>query len=168
MARDAAAIARAGGDRRVARRLLHLPHPYPVALARAWITQARRDARAGAAATWVIVEDDAIVGVVALRLSRRNHHAELGYWLAPAAWGRGLATEAVRAAIDWGFAAGKLARVWAQTLGEHAASARVLAKAGMIREGTRRRHLRKGARYHDAPQWGVLRAEWVRDRSTRR
>jgi RimJ/RimL family protein N-acetyltransferase len=153
-ASDADAIAAAGGDRRVSRQLLHVPHPYPVSVARAWIAQARRDGHA-----WVVTQDGGVIGVVSLRVNARHHHAELGYWLAHRAWGRGLATEACRAVVAHAFGALRLERVWAQTLGPHAASARVLAKLGMTREGVRRRHLRKAGRYHDAHLWAVLRGE---------
>lgn len=159
-ARDAADLAAGVGDRRVSRWLLHVPHPYPPALARAWIAQAATDARAGTAATWVIEEAGAVIGVVSLRLVARHRHAELGYWVARRAWGRGVATEATRAAVAWAFAAWRAERVFAQTLGEHPASARVLGRLGMRPEGVRRRHLRKGARYHDAHQFGVVRAAW--------
>ena len=43
------------------------------------------------------------------------------------------------------------------------ASCRVLEKLGMLNEGIRRRHVRKGKKLHDVSLWGLLHYEW-RDR----
>ena len=56
---------------------------------------------------------------------------ELGYRLISAAWGQGYATEGSRALIDHGFAHSDITRVVAETMAVHAASRRVMEKAGM-------------------------------------
>jgi [ribosomal protein S5]-alanine N-acetyltransferase len=60
---------------------------------------------------------------------------ELGYALAPAFRGRGLATAAVEAMLDEAFAAPDVRAVIAHTLAERNASGRVLEKAGFTRDG---------------------------------
>lgn len=55
---------------------------------------------------------------------------ELGYRLAPAFWGRGLATEAVRATLDQGFGELGLASVIAIVQPANVASVRVIQKVG--------------------------------------
>jgi ribosomal-protein-alanine N-acetyltransferase len=67
------------------------------------------------------------------------HGAEVGYVLARACWGRGLMTEAVGYVTAWALAQPPLFRVWAFCDAENLASARVLEKAGLIREGLLRR-----------------------------
>ena len=62
---------------------------------------------------------------------------ELLYALARAAWGRGLATEAGRAALDHGFGSVGLERIVAVTRPEHRASRRVMERLGMSYEGER-------------------------------
>jgi ribosomal-protein-alanine N-acetyltransferase len=57
--------------------------------------------------------------------------AELHYHLAPAAWGNGLATEAARAVLEWGFQQGRLGRVVAVIHPENLASRRVAEKCGL-------------------------------------
>ena len=57
--------------------------------------------------------------------------AELHYHLAPAAWGNGLATEAARAVLDWGFDKVRLTRVVAVIHPENHASRRVAEKCGL-------------------------------------
>jgi RimJ/RimL family protein N-acetyltransferase len=56
---------------------------------------------------------------------------EVLYALERAAWGQGLATEAARSALAYGFAEAGLARIIGVTRPEHARSRRVLEKLGM-------------------------------------
>jgi ribosomal-protein-alanine N-acetyltransferase len=56
---------------------------------------------------------------------------EVLYGLERAAWGRGLATEAARAALAYGFEAARLPRIVAVTRPGHAASRGVMEKLGM-------------------------------------
>ena len=57
--------------------------------------------------------------------------AELHYHLAPTAWGNGLATEAARALLEWGFEQGRLGRVVAVIHPDNLASRRVAEKCGL-------------------------------------
>jgi RimJ/RimL family protein N-acetyltransferase len=57
--------------------------------------------------------------------------AELHYHLAPDAWGNGLATEATRAVLEWGFGRGYFSRVVAAIHPENRASRRVAEKCGL-------------------------------------
>lgn len=63
------------------------------------------------------------------------HGAMLGYVLGRGHWGQGLMTEAVRYVAAWALAQPPLFRVWAYCDMENPASARVLEKAGLVREG---------------------------------
>ncbi len=160
---DAPAVAAHAGDERVARYLIEVPSPYPVALARRWIHGRSAWWELGRGVTFAIVRrdaPDALLGTVSLRRHARDRRAELGYWLAAFAWGRGFATEAVAAVIDFGFRQLALARIYAQVFAGNDASMRVLEKLGMVYEGTKRRHLRKGGRLHDVWFYGLLREEW--------
>ncbi len=60
---------------------------------------------------------------------------ELGYVIAREYWRRGIATEASRAVTDWALEQASLWRVWAFVDVDNVASARVLEKIGMTREG---------------------------------
>ena len=101
-----------------------------------------------------------MLGTVSLRRYARDRRAELGYWLAVPAWGQGIATEAVRALVDYGFREIVLARIYAQVIAGNDVSMRVLDKIGMVREGVKRQHVRKGHRLHDVTIYGLLRSEW--------
>jgi ribosomal-protein-alanine N-acetyltransferase len=60
---------------------------------------------------------------------------ELGYVLARRWWGQGFATEAAEAVVAWALAQEEVHRVWAVCDVDNVASARVLEKIGMHREG---------------------------------
>jgi ribosomal-protein-alanine N-acetyltransferase len=65
---------------------------------------------------------------------------ELLYGLATPYWGEGLATEAARAMIRYGFEEIRLDRIVAGADTENAASLRVMEKAGMTHDGRDRRN----------------------------
>jgi ribosomal-protein-alanine N-acetyltransferase len=70
-----------------------------------------------------------------------KHRMQFGYCLARDAWGHGYATEAARAFVDAALKIPELCRVQAFCDVENSASARVLEKIGLEREGTLRRHM---------------------------
>jgi RimJ/RimL family protein N-acetyltransferase len=88
----------------------------------------------GAEYSWILerAESPGVIGVVSAWPA--DGAVELGFVLARAHWGQGLATEAVVAVRDWALDAGAQ-RVWATCDLENRASARVLEKAGFERLG---------------------------------
>jgi ribosomal-protein-alanine N-acetyltransferase len=97
--------------------------------------------QAGIDLSWVITRlaDNAVIGMLAARPDGQ-HAVSLGYVLARAAWGHGYTTEAVRAVIEAAWARPEIFRVWATCDVDNPASARVMEKAGMQREGRLARH----------------------------
>lgn len=76
--------------------------------------------------------------------------AEIGYWLAPAYWNRGIATDAVVAMVEYAMGAFDLARIEACVFEGNPASARVLEKAGFQFEGRLRQSITKDGRTIDS------------------
>lgn len=88
--------------------------------------------------TWAIwTPAGELIGGLALRPT--GPKADVGYVLARSHWGRGYATEALSAVLAWALAQPGLYRVWGTCDVDNLASARVLEKAGMQREGLLRR-----------------------------
>lgn len=74
------------------------------------------------------------IGFCGLRIAAGTDDVELVYGIAPERWGRGLASEAVRAVLAFAFTVAGLERVTGVTDAPNVASMRVMEKAGMVRE----------------------------------
>jgi [ribosomal protein S5]-alanine N-acetyltransferase len=59
---------------------------------------------------------------------------EVGWSVAPERWGEGLATEAARVSLEWGFERAGLAEIVSFAMVENAPSLRVMEKLGMAYE----------------------------------
>jgi [ribosomal protein S5]-alanine N-acetyltransferase len=90
---------------------------------------------------WVMARknDHTLLGMIELRIDQ--FRADFGYGIARPYWGNGFTTEAVKAIIQWSLAQERIYRVWAVCDVENRASARVMEKAGMQKEGTLRRYM---------------------------
>ncbi len=93
----------------------------------------------GTMASWVILEHGAPDVWGMITAIRTDARIEAGYVLAQPKWGLGYMTEALRAVITTCLADPEIWRVGATCALENHASARVMEKAGMQREGILRR-----------------------------
>ena len=82
----------------------------------------------------VLKGTDAFIGFAGLKYLPDRDEVDLGYRLVSAQWGKGLATEACRACVDWGFDVLGLERIIALVLPDNLASVRVLEKLGFAHE----------------------------------
>lgn len=73
-------------------------------------------------------------GAVGIHPDADANQAELGYWLGEQYWGKGIATEAVNAIVDYGFQTLSLKRIHASVFEQNKASMRVLEKCGFVKE----------------------------------
>jgi RimJ/RimL family protein N-acetyltransferase len=92
--------------------------------------------------------------------SAAHGSGDLGYVLARGAWGHGYATEATRALAEFGFDRLALHRIWATCDVDNRASARVLEKLGMRREGHLRQNVRRKGEWRDSYLYAILAPEW--------
>ncbi len=87
---------------------------------------------------WWLIEnlaDGAFQGVAALLPMPGGGDVELAYRLARASWGRGIATEAGAALVNWAFSRAGLPHLVAVTFPENVASQHVLEKVGFRYDG---------------------------------
>lgn len=107
--------------------------------------------------------DGRLIGGCGIRASSPQHSSgDMGYCLRRDAWGRGYATEAGRLLVDFGFDTLGLHRIWATCDVDNAASARVLEKLGMKREGEMREDSWVRGRWRSSCLYAVLENERVR------
>jgi ribosomal-protein-alanine N-acetyltransferase len=104
---------------------------------------------------------DPFAGTVILHSFEKQHRrCEIGFWLAPAARGRGLGSRAVALAVSWAFRELDLLRVEMTTTPDNAAVFGLARRLGFTEEGVlRRRNVERGQRV-DVVWFGVLREEW--------
>lgn len=133
-----------------------------IAQAHAHLQRVRRDMQSGVL-PWAIAEraSDALIGAITLfRVDRDHRHAEIGYALASAQWGKGLASEATRLVLDYAFNVLELERIEADTDPRNTPSRRMLERLGFEQEGTLRRRWFVNDEWCDTAFYGLLRGDF--------
>ena len=111
---------------------------------------------------FAVVLDGSVVGDLWLDINRGSEVGAIGFSIARAHWGNGLATEAAASAMEWGFKTEHLAKIAGRSDPRNRRALRVLEKLGMTQEGMLRSHgVRRGERV-DSALFGILREEWDR------
>jgi RimJ/RimL family protein N-acetyltransferase len=89
-----------------------------------------------------------------------RYSAEIGYWLGEACWGRGIMTDALKLFTGHLLAGHDLLRLFALPFADNAASARVLEKAGYVREAVLRSSAVKYGVAKDQLLYARINEEW--------
>jgi RimJ/RimL family protein N-acetyltransferase len=164
-ANDAAALTAFVSLAEVARMTANIPHPYPPREADRFILKSRAENAAGSALHLVIAQKTAtrtVIGMVSVVMGEKGE-AEIGYALAPSAWGNGFATEAVRTVIDTVFNLTGVARMKANLRLGNFASRRVLEKSGFTYINTGLDLLPARGGLHSCDRFGLERSDWRHD-----
>ena len=115
--------------------------------------------------SWAIELNGKVIGGINIRFKFEHRLGELGYSIARPHWGKGFATEAVRAVIDASFSTHPdLNRIQAYADARNTASLRVMEKLGMTHEGIARQNRWERGEFIDMALCAVLRAEWETER----
>ena len=96
---DAKTLAMLANDRRIAENAARIPHPYKMSDAESFINAANKGE--DDAAFIITLRDKTVIG--ACGVTSLADQPELGYWLGVPYWGKGYATEALHAVIDFAF-----------------------------------------------------------------
>lgn len=131
---DAGLFAMYAGDRRVAEATRSIPHPLPPGAAENFVTRAMNPK--GEEAVWVLDGSATglaeVLGVISLKRMDEGKfnrdQSEIGYWVAPAFWNTGFASEAVRALVAANPQGNRT--IFAEVFQDNSGSARVLTNAG--------------------------------------
>lgn len=108
-----------------------------------------------------VMPEKTFIGWVSLsRWKPEYHSASIGYCLDEVHWGKGFATEATRALLQWAFSTHDLNRVQAETDTRNTDSARVLEKLGFTLEGTLREDCVVDGVVSNSWVYGLLRRDW--------
>ncbi len=112
-------------------------------------------------------ETGTLVGDCAFKIDEHDERqAEIGYTLARAYQGKGIAAEAVSRVLDYAFRTLELHRVIAITDCENAASIALLERLGLRREGHFIQNVWFKGRWADEYLYATLQDEWLNKRGT--
>jgi ribosomal-protein-alanine N-acetyltransferase len=113
---------------------------------------------------WAIIlkETNKCIGQIAyFLLDKNNHFAEIEYCIGSIFQRRGLATEATRAIIQYGFEKMNLHKVQISHKSINIPSRRVIEKCGFVYEGTLRDYFYMDGRYVDRLYYSILKDEFI-------
>jgi RimJ/RimL family protein N-acetyltransferase len=167
---DAMTVAALANDKRIAENTCRLPHPYTRSDAEDFIASPR----SGGIAFLITRRDDTVIGACGIAVYDAPYVAapeeaapEIGYWLGVPYWGRGYASEAVRALIDFAFTERDHDLLQAGARITNPASRRILEKCGFqwTRVGLRR--IRALATSAPIDRFRLDRNLWMSQRSRR-
>ncbi len=159
---DAKAIAALANDRRIAENTRRIPHPYPLADAEQFISAPTNST--GEMALTIFARDGALMGGCSLSVLD-GPAPEIGYWLGMPHWGKGFATEAVRALIDYAFTELDHTTLQAGARVTNPASRRILEKCGFQWTGVGLVRIRAMASSAPIDQFRLDRGLWTSLRS---
>lgn len=131
---DAGLIAHYAADRRLAEATQNIPHPFPPGAAAAYVARAMDHDHPGTiwAMDGTVSGLSELLGVISLKpmevKAGRSGQSEVAYWVAPAFWNTGIASDAVRALVEANPL--KDCTYFAEVFQDNPGSARVLTNAG--------------------------------------
>ncbi|WEG12590.1 GNAT family N-acetyltransferase [Pullulanibacillus sp. KACC 23026] len=142
--------------------ILGLPHPYKLEMAQDWVASQPELISKGIEYPFAIYqkESNEIIGTITIRIDKNNNKGELGYWMGRNYWGKGYASEAVRALIFFGFNELNLNKICASALSKNKASIKVLEKNGLKKEGMLKQNRLLLGNYEDVNVYGLLKSEY--------
>lgn len=139
-------------------RFTRVPVPAPPGFVAEWLGRYETGRSDGTREAFAIVDEGgAFLGfAAAVDIDREGLTVELGYMVAPAARGRGVAAEALRLLTDWAFAELGALRIELRISADNEASKRVARRCGYVPEGVlRSAPLKQGLR-EDLEIWSLL------------
>jgi [ribosomal protein S5]-alanine N-acetyltransferase len=167
---DAPSVVRICRPLEVAKNTLSIVHPYTVADADSFLERITESMAKGDTYCWAIALKSSAgdtgehIGTMGLHCNHEHRHAEVGYTIAIDHWGKGYATEALRAVIGFGFLRVGLARIHAGYYTRNPASGRVLEKCGFVQEGLRPRMYERFGEWVDLALMRIFREDWEASR----
>jgi [ribosomal protein S5]-alanine N-acetyltransferase len=147
------------GDRAIAETTARIPHPYTMNDFNFFFDKVSTPGGSTVACI-TLSADSSLVGTIGLDPNPDNDCVELGYWIGKPFWGHGYATEAAAAMLRVAFEGLGVNRVNAHCFTRNLASARVLEKIGMQREGLLRQHMKRFGKYEDSLAYGITASDY--------
>jgi RimJ/RimL family protein N-acetyltransferase len=132
--RDLGVIAEFCADFDVSRMVTSIPHPYRMEDAESFLKMVQASDPARERVFLIEHEHEGPAGMIGFH-GGDNPYPEIGYWVGKRFWGRGFATEAGLAVVDWARRGWKKRALTAGHFADNPASGRVLQKCGFLYTG---------------------------------
>lgn len=107
--------------------------------------------------------DGAYIGEIGFTVETRSPQGNivnLGYFILPEYWGKGVVTEAALAVIHFAFEEAGVIKITTGCIKDNIGSERVMQKLGMTREAYFKKHVWHDNQYKDRVEYGLLSTEW--------
>ncbi len=143
-------------DPEVLEQLCGYPFPCPLSRIKKDVRDAIRGWKRNEFFAFTVFVDEEIAGSIVLENPNPNKgRYDIGFYFGKRFWNQGIATEAIRQVVKFGFNKLKLYRVQGDTRSNNPASNRVFEKAGFKFEGCRKRNNKIGTKFTDLNMWGI-------------
>ena len=133
---DAEAVTAIVRDPRIYEKVARIPPAQSVEQTGRWILSTERGGELGTDHVFLVTRDETVIATVGAHRPATDQPFEIGYWVAPAEWGRGVATEVSQALIGWLEAREQAGEIISGHFIDNPASGRVLGKLGFEVTGT--------------------------------
>lgn len=155
---DAEDVARFCNNYNIYKNTLYIPYPYTKECAYTWMEshEANYDANKGYEFAITDKETSELYGAIALSSNKNFQNGELAYWIGEEHWGKGYATEASKAMLDFAFNIKGYHKVFARYFASNPASGKVMEKLGMEKEGVLKEHVKKEGQFEDLVYYGII------------
>ena len=153
---DAQSMAKHANNAKIAANMRNgFPHPYTLENAQQWIEMVNTTPKSHILAIEV---DNEVAGGVGIHYFDDIYclGGEIGYWLGEPHWNKGIATEALKAMVQYAFTNTDLIRLQAGVFEHNPGSRRVLEKAGFTLEGIRKKAVFKNNTVQDEYLYALL------------
>ena len=155
---DAPTVTRLCNNYNLYKSTLNLPYPYSIEDALGWIANHQEHFDADRLYEFAVTDKESgeIYGAVALSNNKNNSNGEIAYWIGEKFWGKGFATEAAEAVVDFAFKEKGYHKVYARYFRSNPASGKVMQKLGMKEEGILTEQVKKEDVFEDLVCYGLI------------
>lgn len=134
---DIPSLVKYANNKKISGNIINIPYPYeePNAVFRiSYVHQGFKNKQRYVFAI-ILKESEEFIGEISLHLDNQKNFAEIGYWIGEPLWNKGIAAEAVKAVLKFGFEKLNLDLIFGNCHTENPASGKVLKKNGMKQAG---------------------------------
>lgn len=160
---DAPALIKYAGNKKISDQILNIPYPYSeedAVYRMNFVYQGFKNKERFVFAITLNGSDE-LIGEIGLHLDKSNNCAQFGYWIAEPFWGKGIASEALAAILEFGFKTLNLNKITATHYPNNPASGKVMVNNKMIKEAELKAHYKVNDEYRDVVQYRLTKEEYL-------